>query len=173
MYVLSFGNATNTSFLNHSVHIKKGGGIHSIFFFSDLHPCGLLDPRQPTWLCSLLYSRFLFFFLSFFLVFILFGLSSSICSLRKGLFAALGCDRAFLDPEEALDRLQDLVNQDHGNADVQHSLPLDPVERQNAEQRLEEGHVEDHEVQGHGEGDGADQHRVHGRRERQERGSRR
>lgn len=53
--------------------------------------------------------------------------------------------------------------------DHQHGLPLVPVQRQDGEQALQEGDVEDGEVEGHGEGDRVDEHGIVAQEESQER----
>jgi hypothetical protein len=65
-----------------------------------------------------------------------------------------------LDEELALEEFEYLVKRDDGQADVQHGLPLVPVERHDAEETLQEGHVEERKVQGHGQTDGVDEHHV-------------
>lgn len=47
-----------------------------------------------------------------------------------------------------------------GGTDSQDSLPFGPVQRKDGEQSLEEGDVEDGEVEGHGQRDGVNEHRV-------------
>jgi len=48
----------------------------------------------------------------------------------------------------------------HRSANCQDSFPFSPVQRQDREEGLQEGDVEDGEVKEHGQGDGVDEHRV-------------
>src|SRR5690242_3027974 len=69
-------------------------------------------------------------------------------------------DMRRLDEEPALEELQPLIERNDRQTDVQHSLPFVPVQRDDAEKTLQEGHVEERKVQRHGKADSVDEHHV-------------
>ena len=78
-----------------------------------------------------------------------------------------------LHEESPLHEFEDLVDEDDGSAPVEHNLPLAPAERHNSEHVLQDGGVEEGEVESHGKSNGVNEDHVLPERQGKERLGRR